>query len=97
HVEQPLGFLGGDTGHRDARPHRDDLGDLLLVDRRLVAADLRLPLGPESRDVASASRRRAASSYSWLLIAASFSFVTRSSSFCASRSSGGADAWRSRT
>jgi hypothetical protein len=40
HVEQPLGFLGGDAGHRDSGPHRDDLGDLLLVDLRLVARDL---------------------------------------------------------
>ena len=44
-----------------------------------------------SRAVASASRSAAASSYSWLLIAASFSFEMRSSSFCASRSAGGAD------
>ena len=42
--------------------------------------------------VASDSRRVAASSYSWLLIAASFSLVIRSSSFWASRSAGGADA-----
>ena len=47
--------------------------------------------------VASDSRRVAASSYSWLLIAASFSLVMRSRSFCASRRAGGADAWRSRT
>ena len=39
----------------------------------------------------------AADSYSWALIAASFSLVMRSSSLCASRSGGGADAWRSRT
>ena len=50
HVEQPLRLLGGDAGDRDAGPHRDDLGDLLLVDGRLVAADLRLPLGPEPLD-----------------------------------------------
>ncbi len=47
--------------------------------------------------VASASRRVAASSYSWALIAASFSLVIRSRSFWASRSAGGADAWRRRT
>ena len=41
---------------------------------------------------ASASRNLAASSYSWALIAASFSLVTRSSSRCASRRAGGADA-----
>ena len=86
HVEQPLRLLLGDAGDRDAGPHRDDLGDLLLVDRRLVAGDLRLPLGTErvdadSRAVASASRSVAASSYSWLLIAASFSFEIRSRSF----------------
>ena len=39
----------------------------------------------------------AASSYSWALIAASFSLVTRSSSFCASRRAGGAEEWRRRT
>ena len=45
-----------------------------------------------SRAVASASRSVAASSYSWLLIAASFSLVIRSRSFWASRRAGGADA-----
>ena len=50
HLEQALGFLGGDPGDRDAGPHRDDLGDLLLVDRRLVAADLRLPLAAQPLD-----------------------------------------------
>ncbi len=50
-----------------------------------------------SREVASASRRVAACSYSWALIAASFSLVIRSSSFCAARSSGGAEEWRRRT
>ena len=45
-----------------------------------------------SRAVASASRSVAASSYSWLLIAASFSLVIRSRSFCASRRAGGAEA-----
>ena len=63
HVEQPLGLLRGDARDRDAGPHRDDLGDLLLVDGRLVAADLRLPLArgasrPSRAAVASASRRR---------------------------------------
>ena len=102
HVEQALRLFLGDAGDRDAGPHRDDLGDLLLVDRRLVARDLRLPLGALGVDrsrgaVASASRSVAASSYSWLLIAASFSLVIRSRSFCASRRAGGADAWRRRT
>ena len=46
----------------------------------------------DSRAVASASRSVAASSYSWLLIAASFSLVIRSRSFCASRRAGGAEA-----
>ena len=50
-----------------------------------------------SREVASASRSVAACSYSWALIAASFSLVIRSSSFCAVRSSGGAEEWRRRT
>ena len=50
HVEQALGLLLGDAGDRDAGPHRDDLGDLLLVDRRLVADDLGLPLGAERID-----------------------------------------------
>ncbi len=51
----------------------------------------------DSRAVASASRSVAASSYSWLLIAASFSLVIRSRSFCASRRAGGALEWRRRT
>ena len=101
HLEQALRLLLGDAGDRDARPHRDDLGDLLLADRRLVGRDLGLPLGPEpstvSFAVASASRRVAASSYSWALIAASFSLVIRSRSRCASRRAGGAEAWRRRT
>ena len=50
HVEQALRFLLGDARHRDARPHRDDLGDLLLVDLRLVARDLRLPVGAQRID-----------------------------------------------
>ncbi len=50
-----------------------------------------------SRAVASASRSVAASSYSWLLIAASFSLVIRSRSFCASRRAGGALELRRRT
>ena len=44
HVEQALRLFLGDAGDRDPGPHRDDLGDLLFVDRRLVARDLRLPL-----------------------------------------------------
>ena len=102
HVQQPLGLLLGDAGDRDAGPHRHDLGDLLLADRRLVAGH-RAPAtrcaasSTCSLAVASASRSVAASSYSWLLIAASFSLVTRSRSFCASRRAGGADAWRRRT
>ena len=51
HLEQPLGLLLGDARHRDAGPHGDDLGDLLLVDRRLVAGDLRLPLAAERVDL----------------------------------------------
>ena len=37
HLQESLGFLGGDPRDRDASPHRHDLGDLLLVDGRLVA------------------------------------------------------------
>ena len=44
HVEQPLGLLLGDPRDRDAGPHRDDLGDVLLVDLRLVGRTWRLPL-----------------------------------------------------
>ena len=70
----------GDAGDRDAGPHRDDLGDLLLVDRRLVAATCACH---SARSVVDRLARRsprpragvAASSYSWSLIAASFSFV----------------------
>ena len=103
HLEQPLGLLLGDAGDRDAGPHRDDLGDLLLVDRRAASPEmLRLPLGAQRVDALAGGRlapraASAASSYSWSLIAASFSLVIRSSSFCASRSSGGADEWRRRT
>ena len=50
HVEQALRLLLGDAGDRDAGPHRDDLGDLLFVDRRLVAGDLGLPLGAQRID-----------------------------------------------
>ena len=102
HLEQALGLLLRDAGDRDAGPHRDDLGDLLLVDLRLLAADLPpatrcAAASTRSRGVASASRRFAASSYSCALIEASFSLVIRSSSFWASRSAGGADEWRRRT
>ena len=45
-----------------------------------------------SRAVTSTSRSREASSYSWVVAAESLSRVTRSSSFCASRRSGGAEA-----
>ena len=38
-------------------PHRDDLGDLLLVDDRLLAGDLGLPLGAERRRRALARGR----------------------------------------
>ena len=56
HLQQPLGLLGGDAHHRDAGPHADDLGDVLLGDHRACRArsatpassvlellDLRLP------------------------------------------------------
>ncbi len=51
HVEQPLGLLLGDARDRDAGPHRDDLGDLLLADGRLVAGHLGLPLGAQLVDL----------------------------------------------
>ena len=87
----------GDARDRDAGPHRDDLGDVLLVDRR---AGRPRPAPATRRGALDASRGPsprpragvAASSYSWSLIAASFSLVTRSSSFWASRRAGGADA-----
>ena len=53
HVEQPLGLLLGDPGDRDAGPHRDDLGDLLLVDGRLVAETWRCH---SARSVSTVSR-----------------------------------------
>ena len=53
-------LLLGDPGDRDAGPHRDDLGDLLLVDRRLVARDLGLPLGPLGVDGLARGRLRLA-------------------------------------
>ena len=56
HVEQPLGLLRRDPGDRDAGPHRDDLGDLLLVDRGLVAGDLGLPVAAELLDVLAGRR-----------------------------------------
>ena len=47
HVEQPLGLLLRDARNGDPGPHRDDLGDLLFVDGRLVAGDGVLPLAAE--------------------------------------------------
>ena len=55
HVQQPLGFLRRDLHHGDARPHRNDLGDVLgehirgvvfalLVEVRLELADPLLEL-----------------------------------------------------
>ena len=102
HVEQALRLLLGDAGDRDARstsrrpgrspPRRPSAGR-----PRPATAIRRAGRRPLSRAVASASRSVAASSYSWLLIAASFSLVIRSRSFCASRRAGGAEAWRRRT
>ena len=56
HLEQPLRLLLGDAGDRDAGPHRDDLGDLFLVDGRLVAATWRLPFGAELVDAFARGR-----------------------------------------
>src|SRR5207253_7632154 len=36
HVDEPLGLGLGQLEDRDARPHRDDVGDLLLTDLRLL-------------------------------------------------------------
>src|SRR3954463_12229633 len=43
HAHQLLGLGLGQLEHRDAGPHRDDVGDLLLADRRPLAALARLP------------------------------------------------------
>ena len=56
HLEQPLRLLLGDAGDRDAGPHRHDLRDLFLVDRRLVARHLRLPLGALGVDALAGGR-----------------------------------------
>src|SRR5205085_10639550 len=44
HVDGPLGLSFGELEDRDARPHRDDVGDLLLADLRLLLRLLVLPL-----------------------------------------------------
>ena len=44
HLQEPLGLLAGDAHQRDARPHRDDLRDVLFRDIRLVRLLLFLPL-----------------------------------------------------
>src|SRR4051794_8401190 len=51
HVKEALRFLGRDPRDGDPGPHRDDLGDLLFVDRRLVAGNLGLPLAAKLLDV----------------------------------------------
>jgi hypothetical protein len=44
HPHQLLGLGLGQLEHRDAGPHRHDVGDLLLADRRPLAGLTRLPL-----------------------------------------------------
>ena len=78
HADQFLGLGLGQLEDRDAGPHRDDVGDLLLADRGPLAAVLALgPLVLElalaGRQLALLSRRFAAFSNSWASIAASFS------------------------
>ena len=43
HAHQLLGLGLGELEDRDARPHRDDVGDLLLADRRTLSALAGLP------------------------------------------------------
>src|SRR3954449_6813309 len=43
HAHQLLGLGLGELEDRDARPHRDDVGDLLLADRGTLAALAGLP------------------------------------------------------
>ena len=68
HVQQPLGLLLGDARDRDARPHRDDLGDLLLADGRLVAGDRGLPLGAQRVDLLLDGRLRLAQRRGFLVL-----------------------------
>jgi hypothetical protein len=44
HAHQLLGLGLGQLEHRDAGPHRDDVGDLVLADLGALAALARLPL-----------------------------------------------------
>ena len=44
HVHEPLGLRLGELEDRDARPHGDDVGDLLLTDLGLLLPLLRAPL-----------------------------------------------------
>ena len=44
HVHEPLGLGLGELEDRDARPHGDDVGDLLLTDLGLLLPLLRAPL-----------------------------------------------------
>ena len=44
HLEQPRRLLGGDPRQRDARPHGDDVADVLVAHHQLVAGALRLHL-----------------------------------------------------
>jgi hypothetical protein len=60
HVQQPLDLVLRDARHRDAGPHRDDLGDLLLVDLgaspAMVACHSARSVSTFSRSAASSSR-----------------------------------------
>ena len=90
HAHEPLGLLLGELEDRDARPHRDDVGDLLLADLGLLGlGDSLRQLSSSSRffcvSLRSLSRRLAAFSNSCASIAASLSLRTFSISSSSSR------------
>ena len=51
HAEQPLGFFLRQPRHRDAGPHADHFGDIILGDLRAFLAPVRLPLCLHVADV----------------------------------------------
>ena len=70
HLQQALDLLAGDAHQRDAGPHRDDLGDVLLGDVRSLRCACSSfqscsSLLMRSRSLRSRSRSSAASSYCW--------------------------------
>src|SRR5687767_12934152 len=50
HLQQPLRLLGADADDRDAGPHADDLGDVLVGDDRRFLGLLLVPCGLELLD-----------------------------------------------